>query len=78
MLRVALTSLSLLVLAGCSVVDLAAHGVKQYEKSKQPAGQEQSAAVQSAPVVEPIRHAEDAQTVSPPSTPGAIRSQSLD
>lgn len=80
MLRVYLSLLSVIALAGCAVVDLAAHGVKKYEKGKQPPAQEQ-AVVAPAAGSTPIREAEaeyrPVDAVSPPSG-GAIRSQSLD
>lgn len=84
MSRFVFTLVSLLVLSGCAVVDLAAHGVKQYEKSKQPQqSQPQTAAAQQAePVPAATAISEDEAQYNAPAAPppasGAIRAQSLD
>lgn len=68
-------------LAGCAVVDLAAHGVKQYEKSKQPAVAEtQSATTQpaAAPAADMVSASEPEPVAAAPEPAGAIRTQSLD
>lgn len=66
-------------LAGCAVVDLAAHSVKQYEKSKQPAAAEtQSTTTQpaAAPAADVVSASEPEPVAAEPA--GTIRTQSLD
>lgn len=85
MLRLSVSLLCVIALAGCAVVDLAAHGVKRYEKSKEP---EQTAAAEptqtpSAPVEtsrndEPMRDVGYGQPVEAAPSSGGIRSQPLD
>lgn len=80
MSKIALSLLLIPLLAGCAVVDLAAHSVKQYEKSKQPAAESQAAVAQpSTPSTTDVVQASDSEPVAPaPSSGGAIRAQSLD
>lgn len=68
------------VLSGCAVVDLAAHSVKKYEKSKQTAAETQTSAVEPVPaVVTDAAPVAEPEPVEPaPSSGGAIRTQSLD
>ncbi|MBR9970447.1 hypothetical protein [Magnetospirillum sulfuroxidans] len=80
MLRLCLSLLSVIALAGCAVVDLAAHGVKKYEKSKEQPSQGQAIA-SPAPTAAP-RDVAEAEVrpveAAPPDSAGAIRSQPLD
>ncbi|KAF0222398.1 MAG: hypothetical protein FD176_2720 [Rhodospirillaceae bacterium] len=83
MARWILPLLSVIALAGCAVVDLTAHGVKRYEKSKeqeraagQPGGQ--PATMETSRNDEPMRDAGYGQPVEPASVGGAIQSQPLD
>ncbi|MBC7952975.1 MAG: hypothetical protein H7Z12_14305 [Rhodospirillaceae bacterium] len=62
--RLALVVLAPLVLAGCGVPDLVAHGVKSYEKSQE-RGQPQPAIaqpVQPAPTYQPARYEPEPQS----------------
>jgi len=81
MLRLCLSLLSVIALAGCAVVDLAAHSVKRYEKSKEQPTQGQAIAA-PAPAASAPRDVAEAEyqpaEVAPPASGGAIRSQSLD
>jgi len=68
-------------LSGCAVVDLAAHGVKKYEKSKQPTSETQTSAVAPAPVAvaeDAVQVAEPEPVDAAPASGGAIKAQSLD
>lgn len=58
-----------LLLAGCAIPDLVAHGVKEIEKSNRAA--EQSSDFASAQTSQPQARAEDEPP--PPSTPAAAR-----
>ncbi|MCA1907665.1 MAG: hypothetical protein LDL39_04815 [Magnetospirillum sp.] len=76
-----LSLLLLPCLAGCAVVDLAAHGVKQYEKSKQPAAAESgntNAQPTAAPAADVAQVAEPEPVSAAPEPTGTIRAQSLD
>lgn len=68
------------LLAGCAVVDLAAHGMKQYEKSKQPAAEQQTATAESVPVSssDVVQASEPEPVAAAPSSSGSIKAQSLD
>lgn len=82
MSRLVCALLSLVVLTGCAVVDLAAHGVKSYEKSRQPAPSEQAAVAQSSASAQ--SYDQDETPRQPPMTEtdsqggGTIRAQALD
>jgi hypothetical protein len=83
MLRLAVSLLSVIALAGCAVVDLAAHGVKRYEKTKEQeqtagASGQQSAAAETSRNDEPMRDVGYGASVEPASSGGAIQSQPLD
>ncbi|MBI2241369.1 MAG: hypothetical protein HYU59_11280 [Magnetospirillum gryphiswaldense] len=80
MSKIALPLLLLPLLAGCAVVDLAAHGMKQYEKSKQPAAQQQTATAEPEPVSSPdtVPSSEPEPVMAAPSSGGSIKAQSLD
>lgn len=74
---------SVIALAGCAVVDLTAHGVKRYEKSKESeqavgASGQQPAAVETRRNDEPMRDVGYGPSVEPASSGGAIQSQPLD
>lgn len=83
MLRLSVFLLSVIALAGCAVVDLAAHGVKRYEKGteqEQTAGAsgQQPAAVENSRNDEPMRDVGYGPSVEPASAGGTIQSQPLD
>ena len=79
MSKLAVSLLLLPCLAGCAVVDLAAHSVKQYEKSKQPAAETRSATAQTAaPAADAAQVAEPEPVSAAPEPTGTIRTQSLD
>ena len=83
MLRLSVSLLSVIALAGCAVVDLAAHGVKRYEKSKEQeqtagASGQQPAAVQTSRNDEPMRDVGYGPSVEPAPAGGTIQSQPLD
>lgn len=81
MFRSVLAMTLLLCLAGCAVVDLAAHGVKQYEKSKvgnqAPADTAASAPAPATTVEANVQPEPEPVSVAPSSS-GAIKAQSLD
>lgn len=83
MARWILPLLSVIALTGCAVVDLAAHGVKRYEKTKEQeqtagASGQQPAAVEASRNDEPMRDVGYGASVEPASSGGAIQSQPLD
>ena len=88
MIRAGAAVLSLLMLSGCAVVDLTAHGIKQYEKSKtqtataEPEAQpsQPAPAVVAAPVESVSADAMPDQTPiipAPVSSGSAIKAQPL-
>ncbi|MGE4281047.1 MAG: hypothetical protein AB7G62_15770 [Magnetospirillum sp.] len=80
MSKIVLPLVLLPLLTGCAVVDLAAHGMKQYEKSKQPATQQQTASTEVAPAstADVVQASEPEPVVAAPSSSGSIKTQSLD
>lgn len=79
MVRVGAVLLSLLLLSACAVVDLAAHGVKRYEKTEvqtasQPATQ---LSVAAQPQAQPTEPQAPAEAVAPVYSGGTISAQPL-